>query len=66
MLAMAHEADGQVQKAVDLLEYIVAVEVRSLRDDHPSRLISLRALAALHAELEDRLDEDSWTATSLE
>jgi hypothetical protein len=56
---MAYQADGQVQKAVELLEHVVAVEARSLRDDHPSRLVSLGALAALHAEIDDRLEEDS-------
>lgn len=43
-LAIAYEADGQVGKAVGLLE-LVAVKAKVLRDDHPSRLISQRALA---------------------
>jgi hypothetical protein len=65
-LAIAYEAGGQVQKAVELLEHVIAVQARSLRDDHPSRLVSLGALAALHAEIHDRLEEDSCTATWLE
>jgi hypothetical protein len=59
MLASAYEADGQVQRAVQLLEHVVAVEARSLRDDHPSRLVSLEALTAFRAELDDSSDEDS-------
>jgi tetratricopeptide (TPR) repeat protein len=65
-LAIAYEAGGQVQKAVELLEHVIAVQARSFRDDHPSRLVSLGALAALHAEVHDRLEEDSCTATWLE
>jgi tetratricopeptide (TPR) repeat protein len=44
-LAMAYEADGQVQKAVELLEHIVKVEEKTLAEEHPSRLTSQHALA---------------------
>ena len=43
-LAMAYQADGQVQKAVRLLEAVVKVE-EALQPDHPSRLASQHALA---------------------
>jgi hypothetical protein len=39
-LVGAYEADGQVKKAVELLEHVVAVKEKFLRDDHPSRLVS--------------------------
>jgi hypothetical protein len=39
-LAGAYHADGQVGKAVKLLEHIVAVRTKVLRDSHPSRLVS--------------------------
>ena len=48
---MAYQADGQVNKTMDLLEYVVAVEADSLRDDHPSRLVPVEALAVMHIEL---------------
>jgi hypothetical protein len=51
-LAMAYEADGQVGKAVELLEHVVAVEAKILRDGHPSSLVSQETLADLYDELE--------------
>lgn len=48
---MAYQADGQVGKAVKLLENVVAVEAKVLRDRHISRRVSQRALALLYAEL---------------
>jgi hypothetical protein len=36
-LVMAYQADKQVKKAVELLEHVVAVKGRFLRDNHPSR-----------------------------
>ncbi|KAF2628862.1 hypothetical protein BU25DRAFT_409876 [Macroventuria anomochaeta] len=44
-LAGAYEADGQVKKAVDLLEHVVAVREKVLAEDHPSRLHSQHELA---------------------
>src|SRR5205085_1047601 len=43
-LARAYEADGRVKRAVELKEHVVAVKVRVLRDDHPSRLVSIEVL----------------------
>ncbi|OCK98381.1 purine and uridine phosphorylase [Cenococcum geophilum 1.58] len=48
MLAMAYEADGQVKKAMELLEHIVAVEAKVLAEEHPSRLASQHALAGAY------------------
>jgi hypothetical protein len=35
---MAYKADGQVKKAVELFEHVVAVEADSLRDDRRQRM----------------------------
>jgi tetratricopeptide (TPR) repeat protein len=43
-LAGAYRADGQVKKAVELLEQVVAVKEHVLAEDHPSRLASQHAL----------------------
>jgi hypothetical protein len=51
VLAGAYQADGQVWKAVELLEHVVTVEGGFLRNDHFSRLASLTALTDLRAEL---------------
>lgn len=51
-LALAYQADGQVGKAVKLLEHVVAVKAKVLRDDHPSRIISQQALAIFQAKFE--------------
>jgi hypothetical protein len=50
-LAGAYRADGQVHKAMALLEHIVSIEARTLRDDHPLRLVSVEALANMFAKL---------------
>jgi tetratricopeptide (TPR) repeat protein len=47
-LAMAYEADGQVQKAVELLEHVVIVKEKVLAEEHPSRLASQHALAGAY------------------
>ncbi|KAF1963801.1 hypothetical protein CC80DRAFT_13282 [Byssothecium circinans] len=44
-LAGAYEADGQVQKAVQLLEHVVSVKEIVLVEEHPDRLASQHALA---------------------
>jgi hypothetical protein len=54
---MAYRADGQVQKAVELLEQFIAIEAWVLRDNRPSRLVSLEAL--INSRASDRSDEDS-------
>jgi tetratricopeptide (TPR) repeat protein len=65
-LAIAYRADGQVKKAVRLLEHVVAVEAYSLQDNHPSRLVSVEALADMYAELPVAVgsDETSSSASS--
>ena len=44
-LAKAYQADGQVKKAVELLEHVVAVYTRVLAEEHPNRLRSEHDLA---------------------
>jgi tetratricopeptide (TPR) repeat protein len=44
-LATAYQADGQVQKAVELLEHVVGITEKVLAEEHPSRLASQHALA---------------------
>ncbi|KAF2628864.1 kinesin light chain, partial [Macroventuria anomochaeta] len=44
-LAIAYRADGQVQKAIELLERVVEVEEKTLLPEHPDRLASQHALA---------------------
>jgi hypothetical protein len=39
-LPRAYKADGQVKKAVELLEHIIAVRAIVLREDHPLQLLS--------------------------
>jgi hypothetical protein len=53
---LAYEADRHVGKAVELLEQVVAVEARVLRDGHPSRLVSQNALAAMYEELKSDVE----------
>lgn len=48
---MAYKVDGQVKRAVELLEHVIAVRERVMGEYHPSRLMSQRALEALRAEL---------------
>jgi hypothetical protein len=42
---MAYQADGQVQKAVVLLEHVVAVREKVVAEQHPDRLASQHVLA---------------------
>jgi hypothetical protein len=57
VLAMAYRADGQVHKAVELLEHVVSIKARILRDDHPSRLVSVEVLNDMYAKLAVDPDE---------
>jgi hypothetical protein len=43
-LALAYQDDGQVKKAVALLEHVVAVWEKTLAEDHPDRLAAKKAL----------------------
>ena len=47
-LAGAYEANGQVKKAVALLEEVVQIRSQSLAADHPSRLASQHELAGAY------------------
>ena len=47
-LAMAYQADGQVHKAVGLLEHVVEVREKTLAPEHPDRLASQHALAGAY------------------
>ena len=44
-LAIAYKADGQVKKAAELLEHVVAVEEKVQAEEHPDRLASQHELA---------------------
>jgi tetratricopeptide (TPR) repeat protein len=48
VLAMAYREDGQVQKAMKLLEHIVEVEEKVLAEEHPDRLASQHELAGAY------------------
>ena len=50
-LVIAYQPDGQIDKGIELLEHVVAVEAKVLRDDHPSRLVLQSTLVVLYAEL---------------
>jgi tetratricopeptide (TPR) repeat protein len=47
-LAIAYRANGQVGKAVGLLEHVVKVKQSSLVEDHPDRLASQHELAIVY------------------
>ena len=49
-LAGAYKSDGQIGKAVKLLEHVVAIREHSLAEDHPSRLVSQHALAGAYKD----------------
>ncbi|RAR09054.1 kinesin light chain 2 [Stemphylium lycopersici] len=48
VLATAYQADGQVHKAVRLLEHVVEVEEKTLAAEHPDRLASQHELATAY------------------
>lgn len=47
-----YHAEGQVDKAVELLEHVVAMNAMVLRGGYPSRLASQPVFVALYAKLE--------------
>ncbi|RYP33538.1 hypothetical protein DL767_004713 [Monosporascus sp. MG133] len=47
-LAVAYQANGQVKGAIALLEQVVAIQARTLAEDHPNRLASEHALAGAY------------------
>jgi tetratricopeptide (TPR) repeat protein len=53
---MAYAADGQVDKAIKLLEQVVAVKAKVFREDHPDRLSSQHALAMAY-EADGQVDK---------
>jgi tetratricopeptide (TPR) repeat protein len=48
VLAMAYQADGQVQKAEELLEHVVAMREKTQAEEHPDRLASQHELAGAY------------------
>ncbi|CAN9286263.1 unnamed protein product, partial [Alternaria alternata] len=48
VLAGVYQADGQVHKAVGLLEHVVEVRGKTLAAEHPDRLVSQHALAIVY------------------
>ena len=44
-LAIAYEANGQIKKAIALLEQVVKIKHFKLRVGHPSRVVSEETLA---------------------
>jgi hypothetical protein len=51
---MAYDVDKWVQKVVELLEHVVAVESRFLLDTYPLQLTLVKALTYLRVELRSR------------
>jgi tetratricopeptide (TPR) repeat protein len=48
VLAAAYETDGQLQKAAERLEHVVAMREKVLAEEHPSRLASQQVLAGAY------------------
>ncbi|KAL8660631.1 MAG: hypothetical protein Q9202_006376 [Teloschistes flavicans] len=56
-LAKMCRVAGQVNRAIKLLEYVVGIQKKALRADHPDRLASERMLLAYQAEIKDLNEE---------
>jgi hypothetical protein len=48
---MVYQATGQVKEAGKLLEHVVIVKRKVMAEDHSSRLVSERMLAAFYKDL---------------
>lgn len=46
-LAIAHEANGQIEEAVKQLNHVVKLKKQTMKENHPSRLVSKEAVISL-------------------
>ena len=63
MLAIAYQADGQISKAIRLLEQVVAIQEKVLKEDHPKRLVSQRRLLRLYAQQRTKAERQTEIST---
>ena len=61
-LEIAYQADGQVQKVVELLERVVEVQEKMLLPEHPGRLASQHELAGAYPTGDDIIQ---WLMTGI-